>query len=285
MCQFVVAQLNATVTLSGILTFAHSTTLNDSIHLLTISGNSVVFQSDPTNPGIIDGLGQLYWDGQGANGGVLKPKLVSTSFKGISYVRGIKIVNAPVSAFSVGGVDTVFDSIVYDNSLGAPLSNGTLVGHNTDAFDVSASNIVIMNSYVINQDDCLAINKGSNITFQNNTCIGGHGISIGSIKTGAVVNNVLVSNCSIIDSQNGVRIKTVYNDTDASVSNILYENILLTNISIYGIDVQQDYLNGGPTGIPGGQIPITNLTLTNITGTVLPDEGALSTYILCATGE
>lgn len=35
-----------------------------------------------------------------------------------------------------------------------------------------------LSSTIHNQDDCLAINKGSNIVFQRNTCIGGHGISI-----------------------------------------------------------------------------------------------------------
>lgn len=33
-------------------------------------------------------------------------------------------------------------------------------------------------STIHNQDDCLAINKGSNIVFQRNTCVGGHGISV-----------------------------------------------------------------------------------------------------------
>ena len=33
-------------------------------------------------------------------------------------------------------------------------------------------------STIHNQDDCLAINKGSNIVFQRNTCTGGHGISV-----------------------------------------------------------------------------------------------------------
>lgn len=28
------------------------------------------------------------------------------------------------------------------------------------------------------QDDCLAINKGQNIVFENNYCHGGHGVSI-----------------------------------------------------------------------------------------------------------
>lgn len=36
----------------------------------------------------------------------------------------------------------------------------------------------VLRSTIHNQDDCLAINKGSNIIFQGNTCIGGHGISI-----------------------------------------------------------------------------------------------------------
>ena len=30
-----------------------------------------------------------------------------------------------------------------------------------------------------NQDDCIAINAGSNIIFENNQCSGGHGISVG----------------------------------------------------------------------------------------------------------
>lgn len=38
-------------------------------------------------------------------------------------------------------------------------------------------------STIHNQDDCLAINKGSNIVFQRNTCIGGHGISVVSVHT------------------------------------------------------------------------------------------------------
>jgi len=37
---------------------------------------------------------------------------------------------------------------------------------------------VIMSSNIHNQDDCLAINKGTNIVFKGNTCNGGHGISI-----------------------------------------------------------------------------------------------------------
>lgn len=45
----------------------------------------------------------------------------------------------------------------------------------------------------MNQDDCLAINAGTNIAFTDNTCSGGHGISIGSIASDKVVSGVTIS--------------------------------------------------------------------------------------------
>lgn len=72
----------------------------------------------------------------------------------------------------------------------------------------------------MNQDDCLAINKGSNIVFQRNTCSGGHGISIvrvtsylypaqkrpadcrkmqGSISSDVTVSGVVIQDNTIID--------------------------------------------------------------------------------------
>ncbi|KAJ3206204.1 Polygalacturonase [Entophlyctis luteolus] len=142
------------------------------------------------------------------------------------------------------------------------------LGHNTDGFDVSAQNITIQNCRVHNQDDCLAVNKAKNISFINNTCVGGHGISIGSVASGAVVDSVLVQNCTISDSQNGVRIKTVYGATSGSVSNITYADIALSNITDMGIVVRQDYLNGTTTGTAVSQMPITGVTLRNVHGTV-----------------
>ena len=70
----------------------------------------------------------------------------------------------------------------------------------------------------MNQDDCLAINKGSNIVFQRNTCSGGHGISIvrslidrhriiwltalclqGSISSDATVSGIIIQGNTIIN--------------------------------------------------------------------------------------
>lgn len=51
-----------------------------------------------------------------------------------------------------------------------------------DAFDVGESTgIRIQGANIKNQDDCLAINSGTDIEFTGATCSGGHGISIGSV--------------------------------------------------------------------------------------------------------
>ena len=85
-------------------------------------------------------------------------------------------------------------------------------GHNTDAFDVGdSSQITISGATVYNQDDCLAVNSGTDITFTGGYCSGGHGLSIGSVggRDNNVVDTVTISNSQIVDSDNGVRIKTV----------------------------------------------------------------------------
>ena len=49
-------------------------------------------------------------------------------------------------------------------------------------------------------------NTSKDISFTGATCIGGHGISIGSVggRSDNTVENVTVENCSIQNSQNGM---------------------------------------------------------------------------------
>ena len=95
------------------------------------------------------------------------------------------------------------------------------------------------------------------------------------------VKNVIISDSTISNSQNGVRIKTVSGAT-GSVSGVTYSNIKLSNITKYGIVIEQDYENGSPTGTPTTGVPITNLTVTGVTGSVA--SGASEIYILCGKG-
>lgn len=153
-----------------------------------------------------------------------------------------------------------------------------------DAFDVgSSTGITISNANIKNQDDCLAINSGSNIHFTGGTCSGGHGLSIGSVggRSDNTVDGVVIGNSSISNSQNGVRIKTVYGAT-GTVNNVTYSGITLSGITKYGVVIEQDYENGSPTGNPTTGVPITDLTLSGVKGSV--SSGATPVYILCGKG-
>lgn len=198
-----------------------------------------------------------------------------------SSINGLNVKNTPVQGFSINGAtDLILDHITIDNSAG-DVTNG---GHNTDAFDVgSSTGITISNANVKNQDDCLAVNSGTDITFTGGTCSGGHGISIGSVggRSDNDVKNVKILNSSISNSDNGVRIKTVYN-AKGSVSGVTYKDITLKNIAKYGIVIEQDYENGSPTGTPTAGVPITGLTVQNVKGTVA--SKGTNVYILCAKG-
>ena len=70
--------------------------------------------------------------------------------------------------------------------------------------------MVLRDSKVLNQDDCVAITSGNNITVSNMYCDGGHGLSIGSVggKSNNNVTNILFENSKVLNSQNGARIKT-----------------------------------------------------------------------------
>jgi polygalacturonase len=224
-----------------------------------------------------------------------------------SVIKDLNIINYPVHCFSISSCSNVIiDNINLDNSAGnAPnnVSNGLPAGHNSDGFDLSScTNFLLTNSFVNNQDDCVAVTSGNNVTVSNMWCKGGHGMSIGSVggKSNNNVTNIVYvfpkvhyfklrlicchysfKDSQIIDSTNGPRIKSNYNTT-GFISNITYSNILVSNIETYGIDVQQDYLNGGPTGTPTNGVIISNLLFSNVTGTAV--TGAQDYYILCGNG-
>lgn len=198
-----------------------------------------------------------------------------------STIKGLNVKNSPVQFMSINSAtDLNVIDVTFDNSAG---DSGSL-GHNTDAFDVGSSqNVYISGANVKNQDDCLAINSGTNITFTGGSCSGGHGLSIGSVggRSDNTVKTVSITNSKISNSDNGVRIKTVSGAT-GSVSGITYSGITLSNIAKYGIVIEQDYENGSPTGTPTTGVPITDLTISKVTGSVA--SSATEVYILCGKG-
>lgn len=247
--------------------------------LISVSGTDITVTGASGH--VIDGNGAKWWDGKGSNGGKTKPKFFYAHSMKQSTIQGLNVKNSPVQFMSINSAtDLNVIDVTYDNSAG---DSGEL-GHNTDAFDVGSSqNILISGANVKNQDDCLAINSGTNITFTGGSCSGGHGLSIGSVggRSDNTVDTVVISNSKISNSDNGVRIKTVSGAT-GKVTGVTYSGITLSNIAKYGIVIEQDYENGSPTGTPTTGVPITDLTITNVKGTVA--SSGTNVYLLCGKG-
>ncbi|KAK0489414.1 endopolygalacturonase 2 precursor [Armillaria novae-zelandiae] len=226
----------ATVTMAGDITFAKT---SSSGPLFTIDGDSVTFKGAGHK---FNGNGASYWDGEGTNGGVTKPHPF-LKFKGSGTYSSFTVLNSPAQAVSIGNSDGLtFDSITVDNSAGDTNS----LGHNTD-----------------NQDDCIAINSGSNIVFKNNQCSGGHGISVGSIDTG----------------KTGHRIKVKAAATSAKVSDITYSGNTISGITKYGVLISQSYPDDA--GTPGTGGPISGVSFTGSATTVKVGDKAKRLTIDC----
>ncbi|CAG9766622.1 unnamed protein product [Ceutorhynchus assimilis] len=248
--------------------------------LIEIKGNKVTVNGAGAT---LDGQGAKWWDGKG-DSGKIKPKFLRIKTTGGSVLKNIKLLNCPKQCVSINSAsNTVLDHFTIDVSAGDSGSKG----HNTDGFDVSSSTgITVQNSVVKNQDDCVAVNQGSNYIFQNLTCSGGHGLSLSVGQTSAsgsanIVKNVTFSDCTVTNSDNGIHVKTHSDAGAGSVSDVTYKNIKLSGIRKYGISVQEDYEKGNSTGTPKANIPITKLTLSNVKGTM---SGGMGVYILCASG-
>ncbi|KAF8734549.1 Terpenoid cyclases Protein prenyltransferase, partial [Rhizoctonia solani] len=250
--------------------------------LFSVSGKGITFNG---NGHTFDGQGPSYWDGQGGNGGVTKPHPMM-KIKISGTYSNVKVLNSPAHTYSISNpAKLVMSKLTIDNSAGdAPnnQSGGKAAGHNTDGFDVSTTDLTIEDSTIRNQDDCIAINKGSNIIFQRNSCTGGHGISIGSISTGATVQNVQILNNQIINNDQALRIKTKADATSASVSGITFSGNTATGTKKFGVIVDQGY----PTtlGAPGNGVKISGINFTGSTNNIAVTSSAQRVAVNCGTG-
>jgi len=257
-----------TVTFEGTTTFAYKEWKGP---LISVSGSDITVTGAAGH--LINMGGDQWWDGEGSNGGKTKPKGFYAHDLKNSVIKGLNIKNTPVQCFSINGAtDLQVNDVTIDNTAG----NGEKGGHNTDAFDIgSSTGVHITGANVKNQDDCVAINSGSDISFTRGSCSGGHGLSIGSVggRSDNDVSNVVFSDSTVSNSDNGARIKTISGAT-GSVKNITYSGITLSGIAKYGIVIEQDYENGSPTGKPTAGVPISDVTLENIKGTVSGGQNA-----------
>lgn len=100
--------------------------------MVSVSGTSITVTG--ASGSLIDGDGSRWWDGEGSNGGVTKPKFFYAHSLTTSTITGLSFKDSPVQLMSINDATTLTVSgLSMDNSA------GTSLGHNTDAFDVGSS--------------------------------------------------------------------------------------------------------------------------------------------------
>lgn len=128
--------------------------------LFAVSGSSITVQGADGHT--LDGQGAQWWDGEGDDG-ISKPKFFQAHDLTDSTISDINILNPPHQVFSINGAQTLtLSGITIDASDG----DDDDLGANTDCFDIGSSDgVTITNAVCKNQDDCVAVNSGTNIEY------------------------------------------------------------------------------------------------------------------------
>nr|ACD54811.1 endo-xylogalacturonan hydrolase-like protein [Adineta vaga] len=199
-----------------------------------------------TGSGLIDGSGQAFWDYFAINKTYERPLLIQFSNSSNIIFTKIKLID-PAFWF-------IF---ITNNSMNIKLSDLVLSAvstsqnrpKNTDGFDTGeCSHISISNIHVTNGDDCVSFKYGSDyITVNNITCIGSHGLSVGSLGMKPdhpyTVKNIYVSNAKMINSTTATRIKFFPGGPSHGtviVRNVTFKDVIVDNCD-YALQVDNCY--------------------------------------------
>jgi polygalacturonase len=148
---------------------------------------------------------------------------------------------------------------------------------NTDAIDPGpVTNAVIRECDVDTGDDDIVMKSGgTNVLIENCTIKHGHGISIGSGTT-VGIHNMLVRHCTMTDSDNGIRIKSM-RGAGGPVENIRYTDITMDNVA-NTIVLDLNYVDNNRPNFKGepGKIPsIRHIQIDHITSTHSKNAGKI----------
>ncbi|XP_022153738.1 exopolygalacturonase clone GBGE184-like, partial [Momordica charantia] len=120
-------------------------------------------------------------------------------------------------------------------------------------------------------DDCVSIGQGTtNINVHNVTCAPGHGISVGSLgkyQDEKDVVGVTVTNCTLRNTTNGLRIKTWADSRPTQASKISFQDIILDAVK-NPIIIDQSY-GSKDKSKPPSQVKISEVNYKNIRGTTI----------------
>ncbi|RSH89652.1 hypothetical protein EHS25_002203 [Saitozyma podzolica] len=258
------------------------------LYWFTVSGNNVTLSGNQDEDwGWVDSYGVPWWQAaaytQPLGGLANRPHGWSISANN-SVVRWLKLRKPIAWNLAITGNN----NHIYGNKIDAAydLDTPSVFPFNTDGYDISGNNVLVEDSWVFNGDDCIAVNKGNNITFRDSVCIGGHGASV-SATTG--VSNVLINNVTSKNSLYATRFKSSLNSVGniTNASDVTWSNIHVHNATfpIFATGVYFDQNTN--RGLTPGNYPanstathISNFEWINVTGTindVYPGDGSCVT--------
>ncbi|XP_022151199.1 exopolygalacturonase-like, partial [Momordica charantia] len=227
------------------------------VDFLTISGT-----------GVFDGNGKAGWEKNDCHKSKICTKLpmsLKLNFITNSIVKDITSLDSKNYHINLLGCKNV---TIQHVTITAPENSP-----NTDGVHISSSEgINILDTKIATGDDCISVgDTNKQIVISDVTCGPGHGISIGSLgkysKEKEVV-GVTVKKCKLINTSNGVRIKTW---PDAAVTfpatDMHFEDIEMTNVS-NPVIIDQEYCpwNQCNRKVPSS-IKISKVSFKNIRGT------------------
>lgn len=218
-----------------------------------------------TGSGRIDGQGEKVWEYNDCKRNAACTHLPSAiKFHAVSntLIRGINMQNA--MGFNLHITRSRFIRIK-GIRITAPAKSP-----NTDGIHISRSNnCKIVNTFIGTGDDCISLGQGVvDLSVFKVICGPGHGISVGSLgkyKQEEDVRGFTVTNCTLMGTTNGLRIKTWPGSDPSKASNIVFKNILMRNVE-NPIIIDQSYGDGDPVTNPS-RVQISDIVFENIIGT------------------
>ncbi|CAM8977888.1 unnamed protein product [Rhodiola kirilowii] len=175
-------------------------------------------------------------------------------------VRNIKSINPKAFHFHVNNCRNIRFQKVH---LIAPDDSP-----NTDGIHTSNSSYVkITQSLIQTGDDCISLGHGSsNIFVSDVTCGPGHGFSIGSLgerQNEFPVMNVFFRRSRLIRTDNGVRIKTFPKPNKNHVTNVVFDDIMMTDVK-NPIIIDQEYHT--PQASTSSHVKLRDIQISNVRG-------------------
>ncbi|GFZ00370.1 pectin lyase-like superfamily protein [Actinidia rufa] len=158
---------------------------------------------------------------------------------------------------------------------------------NTDGIHIERSSSVYFSRSLIGTgDDCISIGQGnSQVTVTSISCGPGHGISVGSLgryPNEGDVRGLVVRDCNMTGTTNGIRIKTWPNSPGQSAAtNMTFENIVMNNVT-NPIIIDQAYCPfASCTSLAPSRVKLSDINFKNIRGT---SSSAVAVTLECSKG-